>query len=187
MILLFNQDIKYSGDNSMKFSKIVLGTIFVILFASFVNISFAKANDHDGEIIAYMEAINNAEINAAKVAKDKKIDANVMQFADTMIQQHGDNLQQITDLSNKINIQPDETSAVKKFIETGDKDLAKLSKLADAKFQKAYIQAMIKGHTDADKMVKQFEKEVQNADLKQYLIDTKTAVEQHLSEAKKLK
>lgn len=171
----------------MKFSKIVLWTIFVMLFAALVNVSFAKAKDHDGEIIAHMEAINNGQINAAKVAKDKKVDADVMKFADMVIEQHGANLQQVTDLSSKIEIAADETSAVKKFKESGDKDLAKLSKLDDAKFQKAYIQAIIKGHTDADKMLTHFEKKAQNADLKQYLVDTKTVVEQHLAAAKQLK
>jgi putative membrane protein len=171
----------------MKFSKVMLGTIFVMLIAAFATVSFAKAKDHDGEIIAYMEVINNSEISAAKVAKDKKVDADVMKFADMMIEQHDQNLQQVTDLSKKINIAADETSAVKKFKESGDRDLAKLSKLDGTKFQKAYIQAMIKGHTDVDKMLKKFETEVQNADLKQYLIDTKTVVEQHLAVAKQLK
>lgn len=171
----------------MKYSKLVLGTIFVVLFAGVINLSFAKPKDHDGEIIAYMEALNNAEINAGKVAKDKKVDESVMKFADTMIDQHGQNLQQITDLSNKINISADETAAVKDFTKQHDKDLADLSKLADDKFQKAYIKAMIKGHTNAEKMVAKFEKEAQNAELKQYLGDTKRAVEEHLTEAKKLK
>jgi len=171
----------------MKVSKIILGTIFVVFFAAFINALFAKAKDHDGEIIAYMEAIDNDEISVAKVAKDKKVDADVMNFADLMIKQHGENLQQITDLSSKINIAANETSAVKKFKENDDKDLAKLSKLDDGKFQKAYIQSMIKGHAEADKMLTRFEKEVQNADLKQYLIDTKAAVEHHLAAAKQLK
>jgi putative membrane protein len=171
----------------MKFSKIVLGTIVVVLFSAFANMSFAKEKDHDGEIIAYMETINNGEISLAKVAKDKKVDADVMKFADMMIEQHGQNLQKITDLSNKINISVDETPAVKKFKENGDKDLAKLSKLDDGKFQKAYIQAMIKGHKGADKMLTNFENEAQNADLKQYLIDTQTVVEHHLAMAKELK
>ena len=57
----------------------------------------------------------------------------------------------------------------------------------DIKFQKAYIEAMVKGHTDANKMIGKFEKEAQNADLKHYLMDTKTAVQEHLADAKKLK
>lgn len=171
----------------MKFSKLVLGTFFVLIFAAFATVSFAKAQDHDGEIIAYMEAINNAEISTAKVAKDKKVDANVMKFADEMIDQHGQNLQQVTDLSNKINVSADETPAVKKFKEKSDKDLSNLSKLDDGKFQKDYIQAMIKGHTDVNNLMQKFESEAQNADLKQYLIDTKKVVEQHLAAAKQLK
>jgi putative membrane protein len=171
----------------MKFSKVALGTCCVVLFAAFANASFAKAKDHDGEIIAYMEAINNHEINVSKVAKDKKIDENVMKFADMMIEQHSANLQQVTDLSTKINVAADETHAVKKFEKNGDKNLTKLSKLDNTKFQKAYIHAMIKGHTDVDHMIAHFEKEAENADLKQYLIDTKKVVEQHLAEAKQLK
>lgn len=171
----------------MKFSKLALGIMFVVFFAASASVSFAKAKDHDGEIIAYMQAIDNSEMSVSKVAKDKKIDADVMKFADMMISQHGDNLQQVTDLSSKINIAADETPAVKKFKENSDKDLAQLSKLDDTKFQKSYIKAMIKGHTDVNNMLMHFEKEVQNADLKQYLVNTKTAVEEHLADAKKLK
>jgi len=171
----------------MKFSKIAFGTIFVMLFAAVANVSFAKAKDHDGEIVAYMQAIDNHEISVAKVAKDKKVDAEVMNFAEMMVTQHNENLQKLSDLSSKDNIAVDETSAVKKFKEAGDKGLAEISKLDDAKFQKAYIKAMIKGHTDVNNMLMKFEKEVQNADLKQYLVDTKKVVEEHLADAKKLK
>jgi putative membrane protein len=171
----------------MKFSKVALGTMFIMLFAVSVNVSFAKAKDHDGEIIAYMQAIDNHEISVSKVAKDKKVDDAVMKFADMMITQHGDNLQQVTDISTKDNIAADETPAVKKFKENGDKSLETLSKLDDAKFQKAYIKAMIKGHTDVNNMLMRFEKEAQNTDLKQYLVNTKKAVEEHLAHAKQLK
>lgn len=171
----------------MKLSKIALGTIFMVFFAVFANVSFAKATNHDGEIIAYMEAINNSEISAAKVAKDKKVDPAVMAFADRMIKEHKDNLKQVTKLSSKINIPADETTSVKSFKENGNKKLAKLSKLNDGQFQKAYIDEMIKGHTDADHMLGKFEKEAQNADLQQYLVATKTVVEEHLAAAKQLK
>lgn len=171
----------------MKYSKVAIKTIFVVLFAMFASVSFAKAKNHDGEIIAYMEAIDNNEISIAKVAKDKKVDADVMKFADMMITQHNENLQQITDLGTKDDIAADETSEVKKFKENGEKDLEKLSKLDDAKFQKAYIKAMIKGHTDAKNMITRFEKQATNADLKDYLVKTQKAVEDHLAHAKLLK
>lgn len=171
----------------MKLSKIVLGSILALVFAAFTSVSFANVKDHDGEIIAYMQAINNQEINVSKIAKDKSVDADVMKFVDMMIDQHGANLQQVTDLSAKINIPADETNAIKKFKEKGGKDLTALSKLDGSKFQKAYIKAMIKGHKTADKMLAHFEVEAQNPELKQYLVATKTAVEEHLAAAKKLK
>ena len=136
----------------MKFSKIVLSSIFVVLFSVFANASFAQAKEHDGEIIAYMQALNNAEINTGKLAEDKKVDDAVMDYAKMMVKHHTDNLEVVTELSEKIKVPADETPAVNKFKEKNDADLAKLSKLDNAKFQKKYIQAMIKGHTDANEI-----------------------------------
>lgn len=172
----------------MKILNVVLGVFLVLVVSVFASASFAMSKkSHDGEIIAFMEAINNSEISAAKVAKDKKIDSNVMNFADLMIDQHSKNLQEVTDLSKSANIPEDEDSAVKKFKDKGDKELASLSSLDGTKFQKAYIKAMIKGHTEALKKVDHFIKEAQNEDLKKYLINTKVTVEEHLAKAKKLK
>jgi len=171
----------------MKVSKLVSRMILVMVFAAMANVSFAKAKDHDGEIIAYVQALDNGEVAVSKMAKDKNVDASVNQFADMMIDQHGQNLQQVTDLSSKINVPADETAGVKKFKEKSDKDMSNLSKMTGAQFQKAYIQAMIKGHTEASKMITQFEKEAQNAELKSFLADTEKAVEHHLAEAKKMK
>lgn len=170
----------------MKVSKILFSTFSILLLATCVNVSFAKTKNHDGEIVAYMKAINNAEVNVSKVAKDKKVDNAVMDFADMMIKDHTENLEQVNDLSSKINVAADETASVKKFEENNSKDLTKLSKLDDGKFQKEYIKAMIKGHEDADKMLTKFVKEANNPELHQYLVDTKKAVEQHLAAAKKL-
>ena len=172
----------------MKILNVVLGLFLVLLVSVFASSSFAMSKkSHDGEIIAFMEAINNSEISAAKVAKDKKIDSNVMNFADMMIDQHGKNLQVVTDLSKSANIAEDENADVKKFKDNGDKELASLSSLDGNKFQKAYIQAMIKGHTEALKKIDHFINDAQNEDLKKYLINTKATVEEHLADAKKLK
>lgn len=171
----------------MKISKILFGTMIAILLTAIFNISFAKAKDHDGEIIAYMVAINNGEVKAATEAKNKKIDANVLEFSNMMITQHTENLKQLMDLSQKINIAADETAAVQHFMEKSDKEIAKLSKIDDNSFQEAYVHAMIKDHTKALKMITGFISDARNADLKQYLVDTKKAVEQHLADAKQLK
>src|SRR5689334_7224204 len=122
----------------MRFSRIIVGIVFTVFITLFASISFAKAKNHDGEIIAYMQAIDKSEIVAGNVAKDKKVSDEVIKFAEMMIEQHDENLQQITDLSLKINIEPEETTAVKKFIEKNKKDLDKTSKSDGIKFQKAY-------------------------------------------------
>lgn len=172
----------------MKFIKVVLGMFLVLVCSLFASASFAMPKkSHDGEIIAYMEAINNGEINAAKVAMGKKIDANVMKFAEMMIDQHSKNLQEVTKLSNATKIAEDETLAVKKFKENGDKELTLLSSLDGNKFQKAYVNAMIKGHTNASKMIAHFINDAQDKDLKKYLIHTEATVKIHLADAKKLK
>lgn len=171
----------------MKILRMNLG-MFFIFFTLLINCCHAMPSvANDGEIIAYMQSINNAEISASKVAQDKSVAENVMNFAKMMVQQHGDNLQQVEDLSKKFEISPEDTAGVKNFQEKNDKELNSLSSLTGMDFQKAYVKAMIKGHAEAEQMINRFIQQVKNASLKDYLITTKKAVEEHLAAAKKLK
>jgi len=82
----------------MKFLNITLRIILTAVFLIMASVTFAESKNKDGEIIAYMQAINNSEINTSKVTKDKKVTPAVMKYADMMIEQHGENLQRKSNL-----------------------------------------------------------------------------------------
>ena len=170
----------------MQISRPLFKTILILLASLVFSMSFAKAKDHDGEIVAYMQAINNAEINVSKVAKDKQVSKPVHDFADMMIDQHNQNLETVTKISDDNKITADDTKTVTTFKDQSAKQLDQISKLEDKKFQDAYVKAMINDHSKVNKLLAKFEKEAQNPALKEYLTKTKQAVQEHLKEAKDL-
>lgn len=85
-----------------------------------------------------------AEVELAKIAKDRAASADVKQFADMMIQDHtkaGDELKQIA-MTYSI---PTDVKMDKKHQDLMDK----LSKLRGADFDKQYMSAMVDDHQDA--------------------------------------
>lgn len=140
----------------------------------------------DQNIVAFMMALNQNEINAANAASKKQINAKVTDFATMMQKDHQKNLDAITDLSKTQNITPMDNASVNKLKENGEKELTKLSSLDGNQFDNAFIKAMISGHLAALNHINQFLKTTKNDALKTYLTDTKQAVQMHLTEAMKV-
>ncbi len=62
-----------------------------------------------------------------------------------------------------------------------------LANVSYRQFGRAYIDAMVKGHTEVVSMIdSQLMKNARNADLQQHLTTTRAAVAMHLEEAKRL-
>lgn len=146
----------------------------------------SKQMSQDGQIIAFIEAIDEHEIAAAKLALDKNVDSNVKDYANLMITDHQANLDSTKSLSDSDHIPANDSKSVEKFKEEGEKHLTSLKSLDDGKFSKDYVKAMVKGHTSALKMIDNFLKEVKNPALKDHLERTKAVVETHLEKAKAL-
>jgi predicted outer membrane protein len=66
------------------------------------------------------------------------------------------------------------------------KKVAKLEKLEGAKFEKAFLTEMVKGHKQTLGKLKGAEKSAKNAELKALLGDISTSVQMHLDKAKEL-
>jgi putative membrane protein len=147
-----------------------------------------KENTKEAEILAFVAAIDNYEINAAKMAQGKNVDANVMNYAKLLQDDHEKNLSDNQNLVSSLNLQPENFKEVTSFIDKGNKQLQELEKITDTKkFEKAYVNVMIKGHEEAlNKINKFLKEEAKNTNLKNYLTDTKNTVEKHLQAGKQL-
>ena len=138
----------------------------------------------DSEIIAILITVNKNEITAAKEALRKTATPAIKQYARMLKKEHTQNLNDTLKLSKKINLPPIVSATVISLKKEGSKELITLTSLKGKKFEEAYINAMIKGHTDVLQMFDDnLLKDVSNSSLKSHLQATRPHIESHLQQA----
>lgn len=142
----------------------------------------------DAEVLSFVAAIDMNEILAAAEAQKKKVSQGVMDYAKMLHTEHGKNLDETLKLGMSINVTPSDTKAVDALKVKGAGELATLIPLEGNEFEAGYIEAMIKGHTEALAMIDdKLLKTAKNDGLKKHLTETRGHVAMHLEQAKKLK
>ncbi len=142
----------------------------------------------DAEVLAFVNAVNVNEILAASVAEKKKISGPVMDYAKMLHTEHGANMAKTMQLGMSINVVPSITKPVDAVTKKGAGELATLVSMDGKDFETAYLDAMIKGHTEVLAMIdNQLLKTAKNDALKSHLTETRGHVAMHLDKAKKLK
>lgn len=143
---------------------------------------------NEGEILAFLAAVNQHEISAATAAEGKEISERVAEYAKMLHTHHSSNLEKTLALSDSINIVAQETEDIQQFRTKGNEELAKLAALEGKGFESAYLDAMIKGHTEVLEWIdRKFTNAAKSEALKAHLNETRMQVAMHLEEAKKLK
>ena len=119
-----------------------------------------------------------AEVEIAKLAKDRALNPRVKNFAEMMINDH-------SAANNKLQtIARDKSTTLPSTLGKHQDHLEDLSKKNGAEFDKAYMKMMVDGHED---VVKEFEKCSQNGtdpDVKTFAAQTLPTVRMHLDSAK---
>ena len=130
--------------------------------------------------------VDKDEVSAAKHALTKKVSADVADYARMMERDHSANLTETKKLLGK------DAAAVKSApAEQAAKDdaamMAKLKPLQGAAFERAYVDAMVDGHTKVlGKLDNELIPGAQDAKVKAHLQKTREAVSMHLDHAKQL-
>lgn len=139
----------------------------------------------DGEIIAVLIAVDKNEIALAKEALKKQITPAIKQYARLLKRQHTQNLNETLRLSKKSGIAPIDTALVTVLQQDGAKGLVSLSTLNGIAFEKAYIHAMVKGHTQVLKIIDHdLLKHASNPLVKNLLLTTRPHIDAHLQAGK---
>ncbi len=142
----------------------------------------------DAEVLSFVAAVDVNEILAASVAEKKKIGQPVMDYAKMLHTEHGDNMAKTLQLGQSIKVTPSDTKAVDALKKKGAGELAMLIPLDGKDFETAYLDAMIKGHTEVLDMIdSRLLTTAKNDALKAHLKETRGHVAMHLERAKKLK
>jgi predicted outer membrane protein len=142
----------------------------------------------DAEVLSFVLAVDVNEILAAVEAQKKKVSQPVMDYAKMLHTAHGENMAKTIQVGQSIKVIPSDTKAVDALKKKGAGELAMLIPLDGKEFETAYLDAMIKGHTEVLSMIdSKLLTTAKNDALKAHLTETRGHVSMHLEQAKKLK
>lgn len=104
----------------------------------------AAATPQERAALGVLNAINDHEIAAGKQALAKGVKADIATYAQMMVDQHGENRAQTSALGADAG-----GADARAQQQKGQAELAKLDALSGDAYAKAYVDAMVKGHTEA--------------------------------------
>ena len=136
----------------------------------------------DSLALGLLAAVNEHEIAAAQQAKDKKVSAPVLAYAQMMEKEHGENLAKTKSLGSLAS-----TPEVQAMKDEGKRDLDTLGQKSGKDYETAYIDAMVSGHTEALALIDgRLLSLASVGPVKDHLTETRGHVARHLEEARKL-
>src|SRR5690242_7103850 len=100
----------------------------------------------DPQIAAIVVTANQVDIDAGKLATSRAHAKEVKAFAQQMITDHTGVNKQATELVTKLKVKPEQSDTSRSLKQGGDENLAKLSKLKGAEFDRAYIDHEVTYH-----------------------------------------
>ena len=145
--------------------------------------AFAQAPT-DPQIAHIAATAHSIDIARGKDALKKSKNAEVKQFAEQMVEDHGAGLKEAQALLKKLGVKPEDNPTSQALNKQAKEEKAKLSKLKGKAFDKEYINHEVAYHKAVIDAVKNtLIPNAKNAELKQLLTDAGPTLEGHLKHA----
>ncbi|HJQ98912.1 MAG TPA: DUF4142 domain-containing protein [Candidatus Polarisedimenticolaceae bacterium] len=144
------------------------------------------ADSGDATILSKLVTADQHEVKVARTAEKKKMSPAALNYARMLRDQHQQNLSDTQKLAHKLHLSPRQTSETEEMRKKGATELAQLQPMDGPEFEKAFIDAMVKGHEEVLSMLDDGIASSKNDEVKAHLQKTREAVATHLSEAKQL-
>lgn len=137
---------------------------------------------NDALVLGLLGAVNEHEIAAAQQAEGKNVSAPVLTYATMMETEHSENQSKTVSLGTLAN-----TDEVQAKNSKGEQELAELDTKAGAEYEAAYVDAMVKGHTEVLSLIDTKLIPLASSEaVKQHMQDTRDDVAMHLAKAQEL-
>ena len=121
------------------------------------------------------------EVELGKIAEKNGTKAEVKEFGESMVKDHGKANDDLKSVASKMNVEvPEKVNA--KHQATIDK----LSKMSGESFDKAYAKQMVQDHKKTVADFESAQSNVKNEDLKKFITDTLPVLKEHLEMAQKM-
>ena len=168
----------------MKSHKIAIA---VVLACAAAASQAQSAGPTDPQIAEIVVTANQVDIDAGKLAMSKSRSKDVKAFAQEMVRDHGAVNKSATALVHKLKVIPKASDTSQSLKKGGDDNLANLTKLKGAEFNRAYIDHEVAYHEAViDAIDKTLIPNANNAELKALLEKSRPAFVEHLDHAKRL-
>jgi len=134
------------------------------------------------DAVGLVGAVDKHEVAAAEQAKSKKVTGEVADYAKMLHREHSKNLE----AGKKLN--PNEGSPeVTAMEEKGRSELSTLDQKSGKEYEKAYVDAMVKGHQEALSLIdSRLLPAAQDANVRTFLTTSREHVAMHLERGKEL-
>ncbi len=113
----------------------------------------AEPTGSPGETLALVMAVDRHEVAMAEQAREKGVEGDVLAYADMLHTEHGANLDKDIQLAESISLSPLDTEAVQAHKAKGEAEMERLAELEGEAYADAYVDAMVKGHTEVLEML----------------------------------
>lgn len=164
--------------------KKIISFIVLITFGLGFSVVYAKNYNSAPEVASTLWAINKAEIETSKMAKDKTISQSVLQFSDKMLTEHQNAQNELEKILKENNINKISSADARTFRSNARKTMHKMKKLQGIAFDQTYMDYQISSHKKALEIINDYIlPRVQNPALKKYTLQMKQHIENHLQEA----
>jgi putative membrane protein len=141
----------------------------------------------DPQIAHVAVTANSIDSAAGAAARSKARNAQVKDFAQTMVRDHGAVNKQAVALAKKLNVTPQDNDVSKQLQQGAQQSQSELSGKSGADYDKAYIDHEVQYHQAVlDALDKTLIPEAQNGELKALLQQVRPNVAAHLDRAKKI-
>lgn len=142
----------------------------------------------DADVLAVMRAVNDAEIDAAEVAKKKASNAEVKQLAAMLVTHHRDAKAKEQKISQSTKLDVKDNDLSKRMKDDSKNDLEGLKAKTGKGFDMAFVDAQISAHKQALHTIDDsLMPAATNADVKKELADFRKVVDSHLTQAEGVK
>lgn len=141
----------------------------------------------DAEIAGILVAANQGQIELNRLAVQKASSPEVRQFAQQMIDEHGEAGDNATALLNRLGVTPAETEASRNLRRNNQQTVEVLRKWEGEEFDRTFMNHEVTVHEFlSDTLENQLIPSARNRELRNFLTEVNRSVEHHLSDARRL-
>jgi putative membrane protein len=143
----------------------------------------------DAGMMAVEKTIDDAEVDAARLAIEKAQNADVKKYAQDMIDAHSKDKREVEQLEKSANVTATMMPSggiLATLHASHEKTMNELRTVTGAEFDRQYVKAQVTAHTQALDVLRRMESAAQNAQVKAHLAKVIPVVQGHLDRATQL-